>query len=42
LDDIPSLRPLLHRYVLAHFEQVARTGACNGRQTSTSASPDGC
>jgi CRP-like cAMP-binding protein len=31
LDDIPSLRPLLHRYVLAHFEQVARTGACNGR-----------
>jgi CRP-like cAMP-binding protein len=31
LDNIPSLRPLLHRYVLAHFEQVARTGACNGR-----------
>jgi CRP-like cAMP-binding protein len=31
LDDIPSLGPLLHRYVLAHFEQVARTGACNGR-----------
>jgi CRP-like cAMP-binding protein len=31
LDDTPSLRPLLHRYVLAHFEQVARTGACNGR-----------
>jgi CRP-like cAMP-binding protein len=31
LDHIPSLRPLLHRYVLAHFEQVARTGACNGR-----------
>jgi CRP-like cAMP-binding protein len=31
LDDIPSLRPLLLRYALAHFEQVARTGACNGR-----------
>ncbi|SDB62856.1 Crp/Fnr family transcriptional regulator [Belnapia rosea] len=31
LDDIPSLRPLLNRYALAHFEQVARTGACNGR-----------
>jgi CRP-like cAMP-binding protein len=31
LDRIPSLRPLLNRYALAHFEQVARTGACNGR-----------
>lgn len=31
LEDIPSLRAVLHRYVLAHFEQVARTGACNGR-----------
>ena len=31
LDRVPSLRPLLNRYALAHFEQVARTGACNGR-----------
>jgi CRP-like cAMP-binding protein len=31
LDDIPSLRLLLNRYALAHFEQVARTAACNGR-----------
>ena len=31
LEDIPSLRPLLLRYVLAHVEQVARTAACNGR-----------
>ncbi|GGC71716.1 cyclic nucleotide-binding protein [Siccirubricoccus deserti] len=31
LDRIPSFRPLLNRYALAHFEQVARTGACNGR-----------
>jgi len=30
LDSIPSLRALLLRYTLAHFEQVARTGACNG------------
>ncbi|MCI0755057.1 Crp/Fnr family transcriptional regulator [Teichococcus vastitatis] len=31
LEQIPSLRRLLLRYALAHFEQVARTGACNGR-----------
>lgn len=31
LDRILSFRPLLNRYALAHFEQVARTGACNGR-----------
>jgi CRP-like cAMP-binding protein len=31
LEQIPSLRMLLLRYALAHFEQVARTGACNGR-----------
>jgi CRP-like cAMP-binding protein len=31
LDRIPTLRSLLLRYALAHFEQVARTGACNGR-----------
>jgi CRP-like cAMP-binding protein len=31
LDRIPSLRTVLHRYALAHFEQVARSAACNGR-----------
>ncbi|RYI27117.1 MAG: Crp/Fnr family transcriptional regulator, partial [Acetobacteraceae bacterium] len=31
LVQIPSLRPLLNRYVLVHYGQVARTGACNGR-----------
>ena len=31
LDNIPSLRAVLLRYALAHFEQVARTAACNGR-----------
>jgi len=31
LERLPSLRPLLLRYTLAHFEQVARTAACNGR-----------
>ncbi len=31
VDRIPSLRTLLHRYALAHFEQVARSAACNGR-----------
>ena len=31
LDSIPSLRAGLLRYTLAHFEQVARTAACNGR-----------
>lgn len=31
LDRIPSFRDLLLRYALAHFEQVARTAACNGR-----------
>jgi CRP-like cAMP-binding protein len=31
LDRIPTLRTILHRYALAHFEQVARTAACNGR-----------
>lgn len=31
LDRIPALRAVLHRYALAHFEQVARTAACNGR-----------
>ncbi len=31
LDRILSLRPLLSRYALAHFEQVVRTGACNGQ-----------
>jgi len=34
LDNIPSLRAHLLRYALAHFEQVARTGACNGRHNS--------
>jgi CRP-like cAMP-binding protein len=28
---MPSLRTVLHRYALAHFEQVARSAACNGR-----------
>jgi CRP-like cAMP-binding protein len=31
LDDDPSLRDLLLRYVLVHHGQVARTAACNGR-----------
>jgi CRP-like cAMP-binding protein len=31
VDRIPFLRTLLHRYALAHFEQVARLAACNGR-----------
>jgi len=31
LDQIPTLRTILHRYALAHFEQVARSAACNGR-----------
>jgi CRP-like cAMP-binding protein len=31
VDRIPSLRTVLHRYALAHFEQVARSAACNGR-----------
>jgi CRP-like cAMP-binding protein len=31
LDRVPAFRALLLRYALAHFEQVARTGACNGR-----------
>jgi CRP-like cAMP-binding protein len=31
LDRIPALRALMLRYALAHFEQVARTAACNGR-----------
>jgi len=31
LDRIPALRTILLRYALAHFEQVARTAACNGR-----------
>jgi CRP-like cAMP-binding protein len=31
LDSIPLLRSLLLRYALAHFEQVARTAACNSR-----------
>jgi CRP-like cAMP-binding protein len=31
LDRIPSLRAVLNRYALAHFEQVARSAACNGR-----------
>jgi CRP-like cAMP-binding protein len=31
LDRIPTLRPILLRYALAHFEQVARTAACNSR-----------
>jgi CRP-like cAMP-binding protein len=31
LAGLPSLQPLLLRYALAHFEQVARTGVCNGR-----------
>jgi CRP-like cAMP-binding protein len=31
LDRTPSLRTVLHRYALAHFEQVARSAACNGR-----------
>lgn len=26
---IPALQPILNRYVLAHFGDVARTGACN-------------
>ncbi len=31
LDRIPALRTLMHRYALAHFEQVARTAVCNLR-----------
>jgi CRP-like cAMP-binding protein len=31
LERIPSLRPTLSRYALAHFEQVTRSAACNGR-----------
>jgi CRP-like cAMP-binding protein len=31
LDRIPALRAVLNRYALAHFEQVARSAACNGR-----------
>jgi CRP-like cAMP-binding protein len=31
LEDVASLRRLLNRYALAHFEQVARSAACNGR-----------
>ena len=31
VDRTPSLRTVLHRYALAHFEQVARSAACNGR-----------
>jgi CRP-like cAMP-binding protein len=31
LERIPALRTLLLRYALAHFEGVARTAACNGR-----------
>jgi CRP-like cAMP-binding protein len=31
LNAIPSLRICLMRYALAHFHQVARTAACNGR-----------
>lgn len=34
LEGIPSLRVRLLRYALAHFEQVARTAACNGRHNS--------
>jgi len=34
LEGIPSLRARLLRYALAHFEQVARTAACNGRHNS--------
>src|SRR5690349_23242037 len=31
LDEHPSFRTLLLRYVLIHQSQVARTAACNGR-----------
>lgn len=31
LEQMPTLRTVLNRYTLAHFEQVARTAACNGR-----------
>ena len=31
LNYIPTLRTVLNRYALAHFEQVARSAACNGR-----------
>jgi CRP-like cAMP-binding protein len=31
VDRMPALRMVLHRYALAHFEQVARSAACNGR-----------
>ena len=31
LEQIPKLRSVLNRYALAHFEQVARTAACNSR-----------
>jgi CRP-like cAMP-binding protein len=31
VDRTPSLRTVLHRYALVHFEQVARSAACNGR-----------
>jgi CRP-like cAMP-binding protein len=33
VDRIPSFRTVLHRYALAHFEQVARSAACNGRHS---------
>lgn len=31
LERLPAFRSVLLRFALAHFEQVARTGACNGR-----------
>ena len=41
LERLPALRTLLLRYALVHHGQVARTAACNGATTSTSASPAG-
>lgn len=35
LEHLPRFRMLLQRYVLAYLEQVARTGACDGRHTIT-------
>jgi CRP-like cAMP-binding protein len=35
LESIPSLRFLLLRYALAHVREVARTGVCNGRHTTS-------
>jgi CRP-like cAMP-binding protein len=33
LKSIPALRAVLHRSIMAHFEQVTRTAACNARHS---------